>query len=187
MKKLLMACCLLLSVNASALELAGVNLSDTVQVGTQTLVLNGAGIRTKWFFKIYIGALYLTKKQSSAEAIIADESGHRVALHMLHELSGTKLYGAFSEAVEANHTAAEIAALDEQMKQMRQIFNLVDEVKPGDVITLDYLQSSGTQIVVNGTVRGTIAGTAFNRALLKIWLGSKPVQGDLKQAMLGAS
>lgn len=179
------ACGLLLSCNVWALEVAGVKLPDSAQVGNANLQLNGAGLRTKFFFKIYVSALYLPQKQALADSIIADEHEHRVALHILHELSSKKLYGAFSEAIEVNHTHAELAALDAQMKQMRQIFDEVQEVKPGDVITLDYLPASGTQIGVNGTVRGTIAGTAFNRALLRIWLGGKPVQDDLKKAMLG--
>lgn len=184
-KTLSILCFALLSWNASALELAGVRLDDKAQVGSANLQLNGAGIRTKFFFKIYVGALYLPQKQTSGEAIIADEHEHRMALHILHELSSKKLFNAFNDAIEANHTPAELAGLDAQLKQMAQIFDAVKEVQPGDVITLDYLPASGTQIGVNGTVRGTIAGAAFNRALLKIWLGSKPVQEDLKKDMLG--
>ena len=185
MKKLLLVCCLLLSWSVSALELAGVQLADKAQVGNASLQLNGAGIRTKFFFKIYVGALYLPQKQTSGEAVIADEHEHRMALHILRELNSKRLFNALSEAIEVNHTPAELAALDAQLKQMAQIFDAVKEVKPGDVITLDYLPASGTQIGVNGTARGTIAGAAFNRALLKIWLGSKPVQDDLKKGLLG--
>ncbi len=184
-KFLLLACCLFLSRNVFALEVAGVKLADTAQVGNASLSLNGAGIRTRFFFKIYVAALYLPQKQTSAEAVIADEHERRVALHILHELSSKKLLHAFNEAIEANHTPAELAALDAQLKQMAQIFDAVKEVKPGDVIALDYLPASGTQISVNGMARGTIAGAAFNRALLEIWLGPKPVQGDLKKEMLG--
>jgi len=186
MKKiLLMLFALLLSCNVRALEVAGVKLPDTVQVGNVGLQLNGAGIRTKFFFKIYVGALYLPQKQTLPDSIIADDHEHRIALHILHELSSKKLYGAFSEAIEVNHTHAELVALDAQMRQMAQIFDDVKEVKPGDVITLDFLPASGTQISVNGIARGTIPGAAFNRALLEIWLGSKPVQDDLKKEMLG--
>jgi hypothetical protein len=78
-----------------------------------------------------------------------------------------------------------MAALDTQIGQMAQIFESVHEVKPGDIIMLDYLPASGTRITVNGAVRGTIAGAAFNRALLRIWLGRNPVQDDLKKGMLG--
>jgi hypothetical protein len=186
MKKLsLLICGLLLTWSASALEVAGVKLPDTAQVGSANLLLNGAGIRTKLFFKVYVGALYLPQKQTSADAIIADEHEHRVALHIVRDLSSDKLLHAFNEAIEANHTKDELSALGAQLKQMAEVFNAVKEVKPGDVITLDYLPASGTQIGVNGAVRGTIAGATFNRALLKIWLGSKPAQEDLKKGMLG--
>jgi hypothetical protein len=186
MKKIiLMMCGFLLSFNASALDLAGVHLADTVNVGDTALQLNGGGIRTKFFFKIYVGALYLPEKQASAEAIIADEREHRVVLYMLHELGSEKLFNAFREAIEANQSPAEMAALGAQIRQMAQIFDSVQEVKPGDIIMLDYLPASGTRITVNGTERGTIAGAAFNRALLRIWLGRNPVQDDLKKGMLG--
>lgn len=186
MKKIiLMTCCILLSWNASALEVAGVKLPDSVSLGNQNLVLNGAGLRTKFFFKIYVGALYLPEKQTSAEAVIADEHEHRVAMHILHELGSKKLFNAFNDAIENNHSAAEMAAMGAQIQQMKQIFDSVNEVKPGDTITLDYLPASGTRISVNGSERGVIAGTAFNRALLKIWLGKNPVQDDLKKGMLG--
>lgn len=186
MKRILwMICGLLLSWNVDALEVAGVKLPDTALVGTANLQLNGAGIRTKLFFKVYVGALYLPQRQTSAEAIIADEHEHRVALHIVRDLGSDKLLHAFNEAIEANHTAAELTALAAQLKQMAEIFNAVKEVKPGDVITLDYLPVSGTQISVNGAARGTIAGAAFNKAVLKIWLGSKPAQEDLKKGMLG--
>lgn len=186
MKKLLLVVCgLLLSGSLSAMEVAGVNLPDSAQVGTQPLVLNGAGIRTKWFFKVYVAALYLPQKQTSGAAIIADEHPHRMALHMLRELGSKKLYGAFSEAIEMNRTPAELAAMDAQMKQMKQIFDAVNEVKSGDIVALDYLPGSGTQISVNGKAFGTIAGAEFNRALLEIWIGSNPVQDDLKKGLLG--
>jgi hypothetical protein len=186
MKKIIwLVCCLFLSWNASALDLAGIHLADKMQVGNTALQLNGGGIRTKFFFKIYVGALYLPEKQASAEAIIADNRERRVVMYILHELSSEKLFNAFKEAIEANHSPGEMAALDAQIRQMAEIFASVHEVKPNDIVTLDYLPASGTRITVNGTERGTIAGEAFNRALLKVWLGKNPVQEDLKRGMLG--
>jgi len=186
MKKLIgILAAVLLSTNLSALEFAEVQLPDSVQLGEQKLVLNGAGLRTKFFFKIYVAALYLPQKQSSGAAILADEHAHRMALHIKHELGSEKLYNAFNDAIVSNQSAAELAALDSQLKQMRQIFDAVHEVKPGDVIDLDYLPASGTQISLNGKPYGTIAGAAFNRAMLQLWVGDKPVQSDLKKGLLG--
>jgi hypothetical protein len=186
MKKIsLLICCLLLSWNANALEVSGVQLADSVHVGSRDLVLNGAGLRTKLFFKVYVAALYLTQKQTAANAIIADENPQRVALHMVRNLSDEQLLNAFNEAIAANHTKAEMAALEAPLKQMTDIFHLRKEIKVGDVITLDYLPGSGTQISVNSTSQGTIAGEIFHRALLKIWLGENPAQDSLKLKLLG--
>jgi hypothetical protein len=186
MKKiLLLICFLLLSWNAGAVEVAGVKLADSVNVGNQALVLNGAGLRTKFFFKVYVAALYLPVKKASEGAIIADESPQRIALFMLRDLGQKRFLNAFLEAIEANHTKAEMAMMDDQIKQMSDIFHLVQDIRTGDVITMDYLPSIGTQISVNGVTYGTIVGEMFHRALLKIWLGSHPVQSDLKAELLG--
>lgn len=187
MKRIVMAVVMvLLSIaSASALEVAGVKLEESAKVGNASLQLNGAGLRTRLFFKIYVGALYLPQKQADAAAILADGHERRVALHILHDLSSEKLFNAFYDAIEANHTEAELSALGAQIRQMAQIFDTVKEVKPGDTVMLDFLPGSGTQITVNGSARGTIAGAEFNRALMKVWLGDKPVQDDLKKAMLG--
>lgn len=180
-----MLAAVLLSMNVMAAELADVRMPDSVQVDGQQLVFNGAGLRTKFFFKIYVAALYLPQKTSDAAAILADGHVRRLALHIKHELGSEKLYGAFNDAIVKNQSPAELAALDGALKQMQQIFDAVREVKPGDVIDLDYLHNSGTQISVNGKAYGTIAGAAFNRALLQIWLGDRPVQSDLKKGLLG--
>lgn len=186
MKRIAMTGLLLLaSMQTTALELAGVKLGDTAQVGAQALVLNGAGIRTKWFFKVYVGALYLPQKQTSADMVITADHPQRVAMHMLRDLGSKKLYGAFNEAIQANHDGAELKAMKAQLKQMADIFNEIGEAKRGDVITIDYQPAGGTRIGLNGKEYGNIAGAAFKRALLKIWLGNKPVQDDLKKAMLG--
>ena len=185
MKKILASLVLLcMCVSSQATELVGVSLANSVQVDGTKLVLNGAGIRTKWFFKVYIAALYLPQKQTSAKAIIADDHEHRIVLHMLRSLSSTKLLGAFNEAIESNHSSDELKVLDADLKRMTQIFEAVEEVKSDDVITLDYQPGIGTKISVNGTSRGTIAGVLFNQAMLKIWLGEKPAQDDLKEALL---
>ena len=45
---------------------------------------------------------------------------------------------------------------------------------------------TGTVLSVQGKPMGRpIAGEDFYRALLRIWLGDKPVQDDLKKALLG--
>jgi hypothetical protein len=182
---LFLICCLFLSWNASALEVAGVKVADRVHVGSRDLVLNGAGLRTKFLFKVYVAALYLGEKTHVGEAALNQPGEKRIALHVLRELSDEQLLHGFNEVMAANHTPTELQVLEPQLKELTVIFHAVKKVNEGDVITLDYLPENGTRIIVNDVLRGNIAGVAFNRALFKIWLGDRPAQPDLKQRMLG--
>ena len=185
MKKIIAILLLCLIAPAHAVELAGARMDDKAQVGNAALQLNGAGIRTKVFFKVYVGALYMGEKKHTADAVLADAGAKRVALHMLRELSSEQLLEAFGKGMAANITPAEMTALDVRLKEFSAIFHTMKEVVKGDVITLDYLPTAGTRISVNGAEKGHVEGTEFNRALLRIWLGDKPVDEDLKKGMLG--
>ena len=58
--------------------------------------------------------------------------------------------------------------------------------KKGDVIHLDFAPDAGTRVVVNGKPQGSaIAGDDFYTAVLRIWLGDKPADSDLKKGLVG--
>ncbi|OFZ88195.1 MAG: hypothetical protein A2V78_03260 [Betaproteobacteria bacterium RBG_16_64_18] len=173
---------------ASAAEVGGVKLDDKLRL-TPTgpeLVLNGAGIRTRVFFKVYVGALYLAEKKAAANDVLALAGPKRVAMSMLRDLTAQQLSEALVEGINNNANAAEQTALKARIDELVAIMNALGEAKKGDAILLDFLPGSGTRVVVNGQPRGKpITGEDFYRALLKIWLGDKPVDDDLKKGMLG--
>lgn len=176
---------LLLTTFAHAAEVDGVKLDDSVQVGDASLQLNGAGVRTKLVFKVYVGALYLGAKKTEAAQVFADTGAKRVSLHMLRSLSADKFIHALDEGLEANNLPSELTAIEPQLKNFRQQMKLIGAAKEGDVIVLDYFPNRGTQTSLNGKVLGLTQGEAFNAALLKVWLGEHPVDASLKKAMLG--
>jgi hypothetical protein len=184
-KVLLMICCILPIWSAGAVELSGVKVAESIHLGSRDLVLNGAGIRTKYYFKIYVAALYLGEKTQAGEAAINQAGEKRIALHVLRELSDEQMLHAFNEVMAANHTPSEMQSLEPQLRELTSIFHAVGTVRPGDEVDLDYLPDSGTRITVNGKVKGNIAGAVFNHALFRIWMGEHPAQPDLKQHMLG--
>lgn len=183
-KFILATCFFVLTFSANALEAKGVKVDETAQVGGSALVLNGAGVRTKLMFKVYVAGLYLTQKQTNADAVLSDTGNKRVSMRFLRELSSEKLLHGMNEGFTDNNNAAEMAAIEPQMKAFRQMMTSAKEVKEGDVIVLD-LTNAGTQVNINGKVLGNIEGEAFNQALLRVWLGANPVDAALKKAMLG--
>lgn len=182
----------LLPSAAFAAELEGVKLPDSVRIsdGGPELVLNGAGVRTRFMFRVYVGALYVQKKTTVASAVISDAGAKRVSLHMLRDVPADQFADALEDGLKNNNAAEALAKLDAQVKQLRAVFDAVKVAKSGDVILIDYLPSSvpgsGTRVTINGAVKATIAGEDFNRALLRIWLGDKPADNDLKKGMLGS-
>lgn len=186
MKKiLLLLAVLLFAMNANAREVADVRIAESAQVGSVTLPLNGAGVRTRVIIDVYVAALYLGKKADKAEDVLADPGVKRIALHMLYGMSSGKLLNAFKDAIEANHSEAELAALDVPLKKFYALFGAISNINNGDIILLDYFPATGTRVTINGVERGVVEGAEVNRALLKIWLGNNPVQKDLKKELLG--
>jgi hypothetical protein len=84
-----------------------------------------------------------------------------------------------------NLPEAEMKALEPRIQQLQAIMLSMKEAKKGMRITLDWT-AAGTAVTIDGKAAGQpIPGEDFYRALLKIWLGEKPVQADLKGALLG--
>lgn len=174
--------------NAQAFEVDSVNVADKAKVGDGAeLTLNGAGMRKRVFFKVYVAALYLAEKKSAAEAVLADPGPKRLALHIRRELSAEQLLDALNDGLKANNTPAELAPLEARLKDFDNIMTSVGKASPGNLITLDFIPGSGTRVQLNGQTKGNIEGEDFNKALLKIWLGNNPVQDSLKKALLGNS
>jgi hypothetical protein len=171
--------------SVEAREIAGVAVPDSVTIKNKVLVLNGAGIRKKLFVKVYVGALYLTVKRTTVGEILADRGAKRIVMSFLYkEVSAEKLVAGWNEGFDGNNTAAEVKELQDRIDQFNSFFITV---RKGDEIRLDYMPQEGTQVWINETLKGTVPGEDFSQALLKIWLGSKPADAGLKDAMLGNS
>ncbi|WP_137939253.1 chalcone isomerase family protein [Chitinivorax sp. B] len=170
---------------AFAAEVAGVKLDDKVAVAGSELSLNGAGVRTKFgLAKVYVAGLYLSAKSRDADAIIGAKQTRRVTLVMKRDVEAEKMLDAFKEGITANTSGAELAAIQPKIAEMEKIFKAVREVRENDVIHLDFNADGSTRITVRNQPKDVIQGMDFQAAMLRIWLGKKPVQDDLKKSML---
>lgn len=170
--------------SAATVQVAGVAVPASVPVGDQELVLNGAGVRKKVVFKVYVAALYLPMRASGAATAIDGAGPRRITLYLLRDLDADTLVGALREGLAANLAAAQMAALAPQVEQLSAVMRGIGKTRSGDVVGLDFT-AAGVAVSFNRQARGQVAGEAFGRALLRVWLGDKPVDADLKQALLG--
>lgn len=171
---------------AQPAELEGVKLAPTAQVGAATLQLNGAGVRTRAIFSVYVAALYVPQKATDAAALLAQKGPRRITLTMLRTVDADTFAEALNDGLRKNHSEAQIAGFKAQIEALNANLKAAGEAKKGDVIQLEFTPETGTRVTVNGQAKGSaIPGEDFYTAVLRIWLGDKPVDGSLKKGLLG--
>ncbi len=176
---LAVACASVLSASLLAATLAGVTMPDTVAVGGRTLTLNGMGLRTKMFFKIYVGGLYLEKKSDDAAAIVRSDEAKRVVMHFIYsEVTRDQMVESFTEGFAANAPGAPKA-------QVSEFVAALEPMKKGEQMTVTYVPGTGTTLSIKGKDKLTIPGQPFAHAVFSVWLGNKPPTSGLKNGMLG--
>jgi hypothetical protein len=178
----------LLAVGASAatVDVGGVKLEDSADVRGSKLVLNGAGIRYKAVFKVYTAGLYLGKKASTPEEVLAAPGAKRMSITMLREIDSNELGKLFTRGVQDNAPKTEMSKLVPGLIKMGEIFSNQKRLMTGDVFTIDWVPGTGTIITVKGVPQGEpFKEPEFFNALMRIWLGPEPADWKLKDALLG--
>ena len=182
------AASLLLSVTAfsATIELAGVKVEDTVTVGDVKLQLNGAGIRYKGPFKVYVGDLYTTKKVSSLEELIAAPGPKRLTMTFVREIEAGPFGKLLTRGVEDNVSKAEMSKLVPGLIRMGEIFTVNKVLQVGDKIYLDWIPGTGMVVTAKGKLQGEpFKEPEFYKAIMSIWFGTSPADWRLKDGMLG--
>lgn len=158
---------------------------QSVEVAGQLLQRNGAGIRYKAIFKVYSAALYLEKPATSLAEVAALPGAKRVTVSMLRSINATELGTLFAHGMEDNMDKQQFSKLVPGVVRMSDVFSRHKELKKGDQFTLDWLPGKGMLLSVNGTPEPSqFPEPEFYQAMLGIWLGPKPADTQLKQALL---
>ncbi|MES2046895.1 MAG: chalcone isomerase family protein [Pseudomonadota bacterium] len=179
--------CLLLAANVFAIEISKVKIEPLVTLANKELVLNGAGLRSVFFTKVYVAALYLPTKTDNPELIVAG-GPRKMVLHVLRDIEAGELASAMLKGMRKNNTTKDLAEVTLQMSSFGQVFATFPMVKNGDTITFDYVPGIGSSAYVNKTRLGEVMpGDQFARVFFRIWLGDHPVQDSLKRDLLGVS
>jgi len=167
---------------AWSVEIEEVKLANQVVLEGDVLLLNGAGVRTKFFFDIYVAALYRKQVTKRAEFVLASPNPAHVSMDILYgEVNKEKLTKGWTSGFKKNQSKVVFSALKERLDAFNQMFT---DLRKNDHIDFDFLKNGQTRVAINGQQVGSIKGLDFQRALLAVWLGAKPADSDLKQAML---
>ena len=167
---------------AAAATLEGVTLPDHVDAGGQSLVLDGMGLRKKFFIRVYVGGLYLPSKESDAGKVLTADAPRRMVFDFLYSVSKDQMCDAWKEGLEDNTPRAPAAV----KKAFDTLCAWMEAIPKGHTMAFTYLPGTGTEVEVNGKKKGNLEGKPVADAILATWLGPKPGPGDdFKKAVLG--
>ena len=173
----------IMSPLSNAKEIEGVNMPEYLEVAKSKLILNGAGVRSKFFMDLYVGGLYLQSKSNNPKEIIEGDVPMAIRLHIISSLINSKKMENGTRKGFENATKGNTEPIKSQIEEFISVFK--EKLEKNDFFELIYLPGKGLEVFKNGEFKCRIEGSAFKQALFGIWLGDKPAQESLKEEMLG--
>ncbi len=168
---------------ATAAELDGVQLGNTLAVGHTTLRLNGIGLRTKYFFKIYVAGLYVTQPEHRAAAIIQSRAPKVLVMQFLRDFSRSQMVEAYREAFAKNGSPPTAG----QEQDIKRFLAFLPNVHKGERFTFTYEPGAGSTFRVGSFRALTLPGKAFSDRFLQVFIGPHPPTAELKRGLLGTN
>ncbi len=185
LKRIVFVLCFFVFVSGASAsnKIAGVKVEDSLKTANQELMLNGAGIRSKMFIKLYVGMLYLEEKSNDADAIMTADKDMAIKLEIISGMiTSEKMVASTREGFEKS-TKGKTEAIKVEIDAFNACFS--EKIEKGDVFEMVYAKGGAITVFKNGTLKDTISGLPFKKALFGIWLSSNPADKGLKKGMLG--
>ena len=136
----------------------------TVEVGGQSLVLNGAALRKKSIVKVYVAGLYLPAKSQDANAILASDGPRELRMQFVRDVGKDKMCEAWDESLKNNTPDA-----DAQLQgEFKELCGWMQDLKKGDVMSFTYVPATGTTVDDRGPEEGHDRGEAVRRRAVQV-------------------
>lgn len=172
-------------LGAQALEIQGVTVEPTITMGGTKLVLNGAGVRYKAFFKINVTEIHAVKRFATLEELLALPGPKRVTITLLREIPFDQMGKSLTRGIEDNYPKGNRSGLIPSLIRISELFSDTKQLMPGDRVLIEWVPGIGTVLTVKGKVQGEpFKDPELFRAVMSIWLGPTPIDFKLKDALL---
>jgi Chalcone isomerase-like len=164
---------------------AGYAFEPEVNLAGKTIKLNGTGIRTRAFFKVYAAGLYLPIKAKTPQEVYAAPAPKRLKVTMLREIDSASFGKTMSQVMGDNLPRDQLGKCIPGLLKLGEVFAAKKKMVAGDWYTLDEIAGKGTVLTINGTVTAEVAEPEFFTCLMHNYFGDKPADTDLKAGLLG--
>ncbi|MFP4649774.1 MAG: chalcone isomerase family protein [Desulfobacterales bacterium] len=173
--------------SAGAAEVGDETLPDEVRVEGEELVLNGAGIREKFYLDVYAAGLYLRQPEKDHEKIMAADETMALKIRILSSMIGSKKFKeaaleGFEEATDGNTDP-----IQDEIDLFLSAFS--GEIEKGDEFDIHYIRGEGTKVYKNqrDDPEVVVPGMPVKQALFGIWISNRSEENlqKLRKELLG--
>lgn len=171
---------------AAAVKIEGVEIAESITAHGRRLVLNGAGLRKRGYFKSNVVALYLPEKLTTVDAIMRLDGPRRIQLHLLRDFTSATISRIFVTDFKQAATDAEFKQLINEVAEIGAIYGNIKRVENGDVVNIDWVPGTGIVTLYNDQPLNDkpINSELAYQIYLRMFIG-KGVTEDLRNALLG--
>jgi hypothetical protein len=160
-----------------------VEFPQQIQIDDKTLTLTGTGTRDggTYRIKVYKAALYLEHPSKNFLGILRSKEAKRLILRFDIQVNRATILAAWEEGFK-RHGEKNLPAL---RPRLDKLLGWMGDVQAGDTFEFTYTADKGIEVVLKGVSKGILEGDDFARVFFSIWLGTSPVDFQLKEGLLG--
>jgi len=171
---------------AGTVDIGGIKFEDNLTIYNNTLLLNGAGIVSNGKTPQYSAQIYAKQKFTTLEALSATPGPKRLVLTAIREVDTGPILKLLSRSVDATAAKGDMAKLIPGMMNIGNVFKANRLLKPGEVMTMDWIPITGLVIYIGGKMQGDpMREPELFRAAMGVWMGETPADAKLRDALLG--
>lgn len=173
------------SAQAQLREVEGFRFEGSIRLGGADLVLNGIGVRKRFYLPIYVAALYVPQRSADPEVLLSQSGPRRMALRFVREVEAELFLTSLDAGMRKHYSPAQLAAWKGQWETLSVIISRMVLARRSDHMSWDYTPEDGARLMKNSVPRvPAIQGEDFYNAVLRVWLGPQPADAELKKGIL---
>lgn len=158
-----------------------------VLMGTP-LVLNGAGFRYRGSERVTYVEIHAPRRFRSLDELLKQAGPKRVVMTLMRDMPAGMTGKALARGIEDNLPRSAMAALVPSLLRMTEVFGTMKNIAPGDQIVVDWVPGQGSVVSFKGKqITEPLPQPEFFAGFVAMWIGTIPVDAELKQALLGRS
>ena len=158
---------------------------DQIKVYDHKLTRRCSGYRTKMFVKVYELTLYTEKQYENTNDIFNTNDGFLIEMKFLMNIPNEKIKQNMLYGFHNNTSENGLLLINDDINIFLAIFdNVIINSNDQLCINYDSVHINIRLTTNNGIKTVTINNHHFKNSLLRIWLGNKPVDKNLKNTII---